>query len=129
MECAVGLEIVFINYIDPQLIAHLQKVGIRRIVAGANCVYVVFFAKAHISGNLIQRHGVALRRTGIVMIDTFEFDQMIIDVKSRTIDPDIFEANAQLNTGRRGRNKQIIENRLLGIPLRDFKVIKRNNAL
>ena len=78
-KCTVCLQVILIHYIDAQLIRQLKKKRIRRIVGCADRINIENLAQQNIPLYLIRRHGVAVRRAGIVMIYAVELDLASVD--------------------------------------------------
>ena len=80
------LQIILIHDINSMFIRQLQKQRIRRIMGGADGINIVLLAQQHILLDLLRRHGIAIFRTGIMVIDAMEFDLPSVDKKNISLD-------------------------------------------
>ena len=121
---AVRLQIVFVDDIDPVFVGQLQKQRVRRIVRGADRIDIELLAELHIPLDLVGGHRIAVRRAGIVVVDTFELDLSAVEQEHVAADLHGFKADALADAGRRGLIVNRIECRLLGAPLGNGEVFK-----
>ena len=127
-EDAVGLQISLIHYIDAQLIAHLQQERIGRIVRGADGVDVVFFAQPHIFFDLFRSHGIAVRWTGVMMINAVQFDQAPVEIKLVFFYRDIPEADSHKNAAMGRFEEKIVQDGLFGVPFPDGQILEDDRS-
>ena len=123
-EGSVRFNVRLVNYVDADLIAHLKKIRIRRIMRSPYCIYVVLLADEHIALDLLRSHCVSVYRTCVVMVDTVQLDLPSVDQEDVTFDRYCAESGPLMNALTCCLVIDIVENRLLGVPLCHIEPLK-----
>ncbi len=123
---AVCFQIVFIDDIDAQFISQFKKERIRRVVGGPDGVNIVFLAQLQVFFDVPGGQRIAVFRMGIVMVDALELDRAAVDKENISLNFNTAESDAFVNAAGRRFKIQVIENRILGTPLRDLEPVKGN---
>ncbi len=119
---AMGLQIGFIHHIDAQLIAQLQQIGIRGIVGSAYGIYIIFPAQADIPLHIRRGHGIAAGGAGIVVVNAMKLYRPAVDPEHPSVHSHPLKAHPFPDTAGLCLNQEVIEHRLLRIPLPDEKL-------
>ncbi len=120
----VRLKIRLIHHIDSQLIAHFQQVRIRRIVGCPYRVDIIFLTQFHITLDLLGSQRIAVLTAGVMVIHPMQLYFMVIQIENRVFDHNILKANPRFHTTACNLIIQVIQYRLLGIPLCHIQVLE-----
>ena len=121
---AVGLQVVFVDDVEAQLLRQLQEQGIGGIVGGTDCVDVEGLAGPQVPLDLGGSQGVALHGGGIVVVDALELQ--LFPVEQEDVAPDLHgpEAEAFLDTAAFRLIVEIVEDGGLRVPFRHRQVLE-----
>ena len=106
---AVGLEIVLVDDIDAVFVGQLEEQGVRRIVGGADRVYVVFLAEADVALDLLRGQTEAVARMRVVVVDAVELDLPVIEQETVLVNLGDPEADTLPDAAGRRFIVQIVE--------------------
>ena len=125
---AVGLQVVFVHNVDAQLVRQLQQQRIGRIVRGPDHIDIEFLAEQDIAFDLIGRHGVSVRRTGVVMVHPVEFQLPAVDQEDIPADLHRAETDLFLHAGGDGLVINVVQNGIFRVPFCDVQIVKGHSG-
>ena len=121
---AMAFHIAFVHHVKAHLVAQLIKIGIVRIMARADSVYVGLLHQRQIANVRLFGNGPSVVGIEIVSVDALEDHLLPVDIQNVSAnlhaleaDPDLFLAQEAFRTGR--QDGQRIEVRCLGRPWQD----------
>ena len=132
--CAVGFDIRFVNHIQSVFVAKVKKNRIRRIMRGSDGVDVERFHQSNVLEKILCAHHIAVLFMCIMMIDTLEFDKLIIEQEPFPVNFHRSEANPCTDNLNnliliRKRQKKLIKYGLFGAPFLYRKIAERKADL
>lgn len=118
---AVGLEVVLVDDVQPVLVAEVEEVRVRRVVAGADRVDVVALHEEHVLEHALRGDRAAAQRVELVTVDAAELHGSTVDEEHAIFDRDGPEAGAERDGLPRRRDDHVVEARALGAPRLDVR--------
>ena len=125
-ESAVRLKVCLVNYIYPKLVAHFEKIRVRRVVRSPDRVDIIFLAEPHVSLDLLRSQVISVPRARVVVVDAMELELFPVQREVGAGHFDVLEPYAELHCASRYFDVEVIKAWVFCCPFFHFYSIKNN---